>query len=161
MPAWPCDARDYRSVGSQWSSVFDDIERPFATLLAFARVFEATAMDDALDVLDLLTTELLNDSKVKGQKERLRTIKDLDAAAIMMCQAIGILVDEPCDDSEVRRIPFSKLSKESLREASALANQLARPADDNYHTELVDCYGRVRRFLPTLLRTVQSAGNNI
>jgi hypothetical protein len=35
------------------------VARRTATLVAFARVFEATAQDDALDVLDLMIGELL------------------------------------------------------------------------------------------------------
>jgi hypothetical protein len=46
-------------------------------LFAFARAFEFQAMDDALDLLDLMMTELARDSQKAGQKERLRTLKDL------------------------------------------------------------------------------------
>ena len=38
-------------------------DRRIATLLAFARVFEITALDDALDLLDLLIADLLLKAK--------------------------------------------------------------------------------------------------
>lgn len=38
-------------------------ERRIATLLAFAKIYEMKAMDDALEVLDLLITEILNDAE--------------------------------------------------------------------------------------------------
>lgn len=55
-------------------------ERRIATLLAFARRLEAQAQDDVLDVLYALTAEMIAQSKGKGKRERLRTIKDLDAS---------------------------------------------------------------------------------
>ncbi len=42
--------------------------RRIATLLAFAHEFEIKALDDALDVLDMLMTELLRDAFVHGAK---------------------------------------------------------------------------------------------
>ena len=60
--------------------------RRIATLLAFAHTFEITAMDDALDVLDLLITDILAEAKRTGQKERLRTIRDLDSAIAIFKQ---------------------------------------------------------------------------
>jgi hypothetical protein len=48
-------------------------DRRVATLLAFARVFEATALDDASDVLDALITELSLQAQRISRQERLRT----------------------------------------------------------------------------------------
>ena len=42
-----------------------------------------------------------------------------------------------------------------LAETIAVVNSLARPTSDQYHTELVEQYGKVRRFLPKLLATVE------
>jgi len=129
-------------------------ERKIATLVAFAHTIEITAMDDALDVLDLLVTELLNQSKRAGKKERLRTIHDLDAAAIKLNEACKVIFDDGFNDEEIRNTVFSRIPREQLMMASATVETLTRPADDNYYKELVDCYRRVRRFLPTLLDTV-------
>ena len=46
-------------------------ERRLATFLAFARAFELTAMDDALDVLDLLLSDIVRTAQNTGEKERL------------------------------------------------------------------------------------------
>jgi hypothetical protein len=56
-------------------------ERRTATLLAFARTFESIALDDTLDLLDLLISDMLREAHNDGEKERLRTLRDLDAAA--------------------------------------------------------------------------------
>ena len=57
-------------------------ERRVATLLAFARAFEIIAMDDAIDLLDFLISQLIHEARNEGEKQRLRTLRDLDAAAL-------------------------------------------------------------------------------
>ncbi len=53
-----------------------------AILVAFARAYETIALDEALDVLDLLITYIAGEAKKLGQKKRLRTLKDLDKSAL-------------------------------------------------------------------------------
>jgi hypothetical protein len=60
--------------------------RRVATLVAFAGSLEAAALDDALDLLDILITEMFSGAASASDKARLRTIKDLDAAAIQLSQ---------------------------------------------------------------------------
>ncbi|MCP6760351.1 MAG: hypothetical protein NHB32_16780 [Fischerella sp. CENA71] len=99
--------------------------RRTATLLAFVHVLEATATDDAIDLLDLLIGDLLAKSKRIGERERLRTIKDLDAAALQLCKACGILLDSSCDDQKVRDEIFTRISKEQLTQAISKVEALA------------------------------------
>src|SRR5260221_508076 len=54
-------------------------ERQIATLLAFARVYESVAQDDAVDLLhQFIGTKLLR-AEHTGERERLRTLRDQDA----------------------------------------------------------------------------------
>lgn len=66
-----------------------------ATLLAFIYVLETTAVDDALDILESLVKDLLSRSEREGKKERLRTIKDLDAAALKLSQIGKVIREHP------------------------------------------------------------------
>ena len=59
-------------------------ERRLATLLAFAQGFEVIALDDALDLFDLLMSDLTREATTQGQKTRVRTLRDLDAAALQL-----------------------------------------------------------------------------
>ncbi len=87
----------YRGPGSGAGTVCNDREsechsvsarRPLAaTLVAFAATLEAGAQDDALDLLDILITEIFSDATKAGEQARLRTVKDLDAAAMQLGQA--------------------------------------------------------------------------
>lgn len=127
------------------------LERRIATLVAFARVIEATATDDAIDVLELLIKDLLTSSARDGKKQRLRTLKDLDAAALQLSTACAILLDLNCDELTVRESVFQRIPKPQLALAVAKVEELARPPEDNYYQELLERWRAIRRFLPTLL----------
>lgn len=133
-------------------------DRRVATLLAFARAFALPAMDDALDLLDLVITDLLKQAATLGQQGRPRTLHDLDAAALQLREACQILLDGQIEDATVRTRVFAKIPRERLVAAATLVATLARPPDDHYYPELVERYRRGRRFLPPWLHTVTFAG---
>jgi TnpA family transposase len=133
-------------------------ERRTATLLAFARYLEVTAQDDALDLLDLLIQTLLARVYRAGQQERLRTIRDLDAAALQLREVGLILLDLTFADMEVRAAAFTRVPVEKLAKAVATVGELAHPPDDNYYDDLLSRYSTVRRFLPLLLHTIHFMG---
>ena len=128
-------------------------DRRIATLLAFARSFEIIAMDDALDLLDLLMTDLLHGARDDGKKERLRTIRDMDAAALELLKACKVIIDEDHRDKKIKDV-LNIVSVDTIQKAASIIESLARPADDDYHNELIKHYLSVRRFLPSLLCTV-------
>jgi TnpA family transposase len=130
-------------------------QRRIATLLAFVSVYEVNALDDALDVLDMLITEIAAQAKRLGQKRRLRTLRDLDQAALTLRDACSILLDPQYPDPQLRDAIFDRIPEVQMRRAVETIDTLARPADDNYQEELVERYLRVRRFLPFVLRHVQ------
>ena len=123
-----------RYAASVWAPTIARMpeERRIATLLAFARTMETTALDDSLDVLDLLLTDILAEATQKGQQERLRTARDLDAAALRLRQACAILLDETCADTSIRPTVFTHVPRPELAEAVAQVGALARPPDDHY-----------------------------
>jgi hypothetical protein len=134
-------------------------ERRIATLLAFTRAFEFIAIDDALDLLDLLISDIIHDAQSDGEKERLRTLRDLDAAAMQLWDALRILLDESVDAAAIRTQTYAQVPRERLLEAGSQVEALTRPPDDHYYPEMVDRYRRVRRFLPALLCTVSFEGS--
>ena len=135
------------------------LERRIATLVAWAYVMEAIAIDDALDVLNLLVKDILSKSQREGKKNRLRTIKDLDAAALQLATACKILINPKTEDNKVREAVWQKLTPEQLAEAINSVEELARPPEDNYYQELIQQWRSVRRFLPKLLSIVNFEGN--
>jgi hypothetical protein len=93
------------------------LERRTATLLAFVRTLEATAQDDVLDLFDIVVTTLFTDAAKVGKKARLRTIRDLDAAALQLRRAGGVLMDEAVKDDAVREAAFALVPRTALAAA--------------------------------------------
>lgn len=131
------------------------ISRRIATLLAFTHEIEAIAQDDALAILELISKELLSKSAREGKKERLRTLKDLDAAALKLSIACGLLLDPNCGDAQIRDTIFARIPQTQLGEAIEKIESLARPPEDEYYPEILNRWRTVRLFLPTLLNTIE------
>jgi hypothetical protein len=129
-------------------------ERRAATLVALVSTLEATAQDDALDVLDIVLTDIFSKASKAGVKARLRTLKDLDAAAIQAANVSKVVLDPNVPDSEIRRTVFELMSRADLETSVQQIDSLARPPEDVYYKELRTSYRRVRRFLPILLQTI-------
>lgn len=128
--------------------------RRIATLLAFVHDVEATAQDDALTVLELLTKDLFSKSTRQGKQERLRTLKDLDAAALSLSAACRILLAPEQEEAQLREAIFAQISSVQLAAAVEQVESIARPPDDQYYPEILSRWRTVRRFLPTLLNTI-------
>jgi TnpA family transposase len=103
-------------------------------------------------------TDIINTAQNEGEKERLRTLRDLDTAALQLWEAIQLLLDEQIADAAVRSQTFAQIPRQRLVEAGTQVETLARPPDDRYYPELVERYQRVRRFLPTVFTTIAFDG---
>lgn len=126
-----------------------------AVLVAFTKAYETIAFDEALDVLDLLITDIAGGAKKLGQKKRLRTLKDLDKSALALAEVCALVLNEGMQDELLKSTIFARMSREKLAESIATVYELARPYGDNFHDEMVEQYGRVRRFLPKLLYDIE------
>lgn len=131
--------------------------RRLATLVAFVHCLEASAQDDALEVLEVILHELFGDAVKADRKSRLRSLKDLDEAAATLASACQMLLDEAVPDAELRKQLFARISPDALALALAGVNKLIRPTDNVYYQELDAKYKTVRRFLPALCSMVSGA----
>jgi hypothetical protein len=130
--------------------------RRSATLVAFVHLLEASAQDDAIEVLDMLLHEIFGDAEKADRKARLRSIKDLDAVATTLAQVCTALLDTSfLPDSALREHVFALVPRASLADTLRELGALVRPPDDVFYNELQAQYRRVRLFLPALLRHVR------
>jgi hypothetical protein len=131
------------------------VERSMATLVAFACILQASAQDDVLDVVDRVFTDLLARVDRQEQRRRLRTIGDLDMAALLL-RDIGLAVlDEAKSDRTLRHDILARWPRERIEQAVATVGALARPPENNQAPEaLLNRYSMVRQFLPLLLQTL-------
>lgn len=126
--------------------------RRLAVLTAFVKSQEISALDEAVDVLDMLILDITREAKKTGQKKRLRTLKDLDRAALLLARVCALLLDENTDETALRTTIFKIVPPAKMTESVDKVNELARPHNTNFQDEMVEQYGRVKRFLPALLR---------
>lgn len=147
-------ARYTSTIKAQAISRMND-ERRIAALYAFGRMLEAAAHDDALDIFDYFINEIFTKAEYANKKQRLRTIKDLDKAAIIVRNACGIMLKqaEPYHDlSEIG------IDSKVLFTAMTTIDNLTRPPDDCYYPELQAQYRSLRRYLPHVLTSIQLSG---
>ena len=137
-------------------------ERRIATLLAFARKLEATAQDDALDLFDRLVGDLVSQSQGAERRERMRTIKDLDAAALTLREACELLLDSGLSDEsslgEVRAQVFARTGEQELSQAVTRVGEIARPPEEDHQKELLRRWQTARSFLPDMLAAINFQG---
>jgi TnpA family transposase len=135
-----------------------------AILVAFVKTFEIIALDNVIEILDQLISEIIATAKKRGQKNRLRTLKDLDKSALALAEVCAVMLTDQTTDVELRDMIFAKISKEKLVETITTVNSLVR-SDGNFYDEMVEQYGRVQRFLPQLLKNItfkaSPAGENL
>lgn len=134
-------------------------ERRLATLAAFAHSLQATAQDDAVEVLEMLLRDLFSQAEKAQKVARLRTLKDLDQAAATLANACRILLNPALPDNELRSQVFTKIPRAELERALADVGALIRPPDDVYFQELNAKYRSVRRYLPAVLSHLHFGSN--
>lgn len=133
--------------------------RRLATLVAFVHCLEASAQDDALEVLEALLRDLFGNAVKADRKARLRTLKDLDQAAAVLASACQVVLDDALADAELRDRLFARIPRAALSQAIANINALIRPDDNVYYRELDAKYKTVRRFLPALVEHIRFGAN--
>lgn len=130
-------------------------KRRLATLVAFMKTLEATAQDDVLDILDALLHEIFSDAEKAYKKVRLRSLRDLDAAATTLAKVCAMLLDIGVPDINLRTMIFEQFPREKLEKTLEDTLALVRPPDNVFYRELQARYRRIRIFLPKLLQHIQ------
>ncbi len=102
-------------------------------------------------LIGTLLTRVVN----HGEKERLRTLRDLDAAALRLRDACRVALDASLLDNELRKAIFAAAGGEdNLEFAITIVGDLTRPPEYHYYEDPLSRYSQIRQFLPTLLRTM-------
>lgn len=131
----------HAGVISMYSIARMTYEKRIAVLVAFVKAFEIIALDDALDILDLLIGDVATKAKRIGQKKRLRSLADLDKSALALADTCALILNDKTTDNQLRQVIFSRISKDQLAKNIATVNELARPSDDKFQDEMIEQYG--------------------
>jgi len=128
-------------------------DRKIAVLLAFAYVYEIKALDDALNLLDVLITEMLAKATRLGREKRLRTMGDLDKAALNLADFVEQFIKYETNKN-LTQLVYGFIPKQLVLKSVEKVRSIAKPNHDKYYAEMLEQYRTVRRFLPMLLNTV-------
>lgn len=63
----------------------------------------------------------------RGQRERVRTLRELDAAALRLLAACLVVLDTTTADPQVRAAVFARIPQDQLAAAVTVIGTLARP----------------------------------
>ncbi|MEB8925244.1 hypothetical protein P4H15_19225 [Bacillus cereus] len=102
--------------------------------------------------MGILFSDLFRKANNKGTRKRLRTIKDLDAAARKLKDICTLLLDENIIDAYIRKIIFATYPKKIVKESLEKVHHLTEPPDITVsYKKLFKNYSTIRRVLPKLL----------
>ncbi|WP_245557680.1 DUF4158 domain-containing protein [Deinococcus peraridilitoris] len=133
-------------------------DRRLATLLAFTQHLERRATDDALELFEALMQQQGLSVARKRTNERLRTLKDLDAAALLLRDAARLILDRSVPDGQLRTAVFKLIDEGKLAEAVGSVSELASNADDEESETWLHAATTVGRFLIPLAATIEFDG---
>lgn len=132
-----------------------------ATLLAVVLHLERSATDDVLDIFDAIMMELSLSGERLRRKTRLRSLKDLDAAALLLRDAVQVLLDPDVPAASVRDLIFARLGTAPLSDAVQAVSDLASGQDDTVAEAWVETTATISRFLPSLLGSLRFEGTTV
>ncbi|MGH9222730.1 MAG: Tn3 family transposase, partial [Acidimicrobiales bacterium] len=139
-------------------------QRRLATLLATVVYLEAKAVDDALELFDvLMANELLGKAVRESNSANARRYPKVARDAAACAAAVGVLLDSESDAEltieglwqaidEV--VPRSELLAAVANLTATLPPPDADPAGE-WRAELIERYATVRSFVPQLCRTIE------
>jgi len=125
-------------------------DRRAATLLAFIHTLEASAGDDVIDVFDVVSTSMFSEASKSAKQAGLRSLHDLDVAALKLRDAAVIILNPKTPEDAVRTAIFQIIDTDSLAAAIERVGELAEPHDDTDFRKL-RTYNRKIAYTPGLL----------
>ena len=99
--------------------------RRSATLAALFGALERIAIDEALELFDQLVDQTVKDAAKAYVASRMRTLRDLDAAALVLAQAVESVLLEDWDDASLRQA-LAEIRSAAVENAIERTRHLAR-----------------------------------
>ncbi|MDN6125720.1 MAG: Tn3 family transposase [Lactiplantibacillus plantarum] len=135
--------------------------RQTALLVAFVYEYRKRAMDEQLLALSRFYETLFKRAKNKETKERMRTLKDLDQAALPLAKIVGLVLDDTIDQQALRPTILRQYGPDNIQSAVTQVNQLVHNDEEPIAIEeLLTAYRKFRKFIPDILATITFAGTH-
>lgn len=136
--------------------------RRTATVAALFYTLEAAAQDDATELAEALLADLIRDAEGHKTKARLRSVRDLDEAALLLSEMGRLVIsgdDLPLD--RWREALFERLPRTDIEAAMAEVAAIAQPSGAKPYAELLAQWRRARRLffnIATRIKTETAPG---
>jgi TnpA family transposase len=131
--------------------------RRSATVAALFYTLEAAAQDDAAELAEALVSDLIRDAEGDRRKARLRSLRDLDDAALLLKELAQLVVagDElPLD--QWREALFERLPRADIEAAMAEVEAIAKPDGSKPYAELLAQWRRARRLFFNIINRIET-----
>jgi TnpA family transposase len=130
--------------------------RRTATVAALFHTLETAAQDDAAELAEALLTDLVKDAEAAEKQVRLRSLRDLDDAAILLRDMAALVFrDDVLPLDQWRQALFERLPRTDLAAAMAEIDAIARPHDAKPYAELRTRWRRARRLFFNIVTRLQ------
>ncbi len=135
-------------------------ERCMATLAVTMRHLEYQAVDEVLIVFEVLMRELGLRAQRRIQRERLRSLKDLDAAALTLRDAVRVVLDPNNQSRNLRKLILQEFSESTLQTAILNVTELTTAAEDSEVEIWQNAHKVISRFIGPLFDTIAFDGTH-
>ncbi len=132
--------------------------RRTAIVAALFHTLEAVAIDDAVELFDALMADIFRDAKAARKRKRMRSLGDLDAAALALRNlARRVMTDD--DDTDLtfqtwRSALYADLNYGALTDAADRVDALAKPPEDKPLEELLAKWRTTQTLFRNLLARI-------
>ncbi|KZL18396.1 Tn3 transposase DDE domain protein [Pseudovibrio axinellae] len=131
--------------------------RRTATVAALFYTLEATAQDDVTELAEALLADLVRDAEAANNRTRLRSLRDLDDAALVLSEMALLVISEnrmPLNDWQ--EALFKKLPRPQIEAAMGKVAAIARPNPSKPYDELRLRWRRTRRLFFNITTRIET-----
>ena len=132
--------------------------RRLATMLVLFQHLERDAVDDALTVFDQLMQQTGLTGQHRLREKRLRSLKDLDAAALTLRDVVRLILDSNIAPGRIRKLALEQQGEAKLLHAITQVSELTSTAGEEEAEVWESAHKSVAGFIMPLLNTIEFEG---
>ena len=129
-----------------------------ATLAMTMRHLEFQAIDEVLIIFEMLMRELGLRAQKRIQRERLRSLKDLDTAALTLRDAVKLVLDPKVPSRNLRQLIIQEFSESTLQTAVLNVTELTMTVVDSQTEIWQKIHQGIAQFISPMLETIEFDG---
>ena len=128
-------------------------------MLVVFQHLERDAVDDALTVFDQLMQQTGLTGQRRLREKRLRSLKDLDAAALTLRDVVRLILDSSIASGKIRKLALEQQGEAKLLHAITQVSELTSTAGEEEAEVWESAHKSVAGFIMPLLNTIEFEGS--